>query len=142
MISAVGPLQTRIDMTRGAQKVDPKTQIVGFDSDLAAALCANGHELSEPIEGMTFGVATMSEDAPHGGERHLGGDELLYLVHGRARLVFTDDPLPDVEMRSGDVFVVPRGLWHRVEILDPCHFVYLTPGHRNEIRPLESKTEI
>ena len=121
----------------GARKVDPKTQIVGFDRDLTAILCRNEHELSEPIEGMTFGVAIMSEDAPHAGERHLGGDEVLYLIEGRARLIFTDDPEPDVELRSGDVVVVPKGLWHRVEILDPCHFVYLTPGHSNEVRPLE-----
>lgn len=129
-------------MTHGARKVDPKTQIVGFDSDLTAVLCANEHELSEPIEGMTFGVAMMCEDAPHSGERHLGGEELLYLVDGRARLVFTDDPVPDVEMRPGDVVVVPKGLWHRVQILDPCHFVYLTPGYRNEVRPLEPKTDL
>ncbi len=121
----------------GTRRVDPKTQIVGFDRDLAAILCANEHELSEPIEGMTFGVAIMNENAPHAGERHLGGDEVLYLIEGRARLIYTDDPEPDVELRSGDVVVVPKGLWHRVEILDPCHFVYLTPGHSNEVRPPE-----
>ena len=126
----------------GARKVDPNTQIVGFDSNLTAIQCANEHELSEPIKGITFGVAVMNEDAPHGGERHLGGDEVLYLIKGRARLVFTDDPEPDVEMRSGDVVVVPRGLWHRVEILDPCHFVYLTPGHSNEVRPIAPTTRL
>lgn len=126
----------------GARKVDPKTQIIGFDNDLTAIPCANEHELSEPIEGMTFGVAIMSEDAPHRGERHLGGDEVLYLIDGRARLVFTDDPEPDVELRSGDVVVVSKGLWHRVEILDPCHFVYLTPGHSNEVRPIAPTTRL
>jgi mannose-6-phosphate isomerase-like protein (cupin superfamily) len=118
------------------------TQIVGFDSDLTAIQCDNEHELSEPIAGMTFGVAIMSENAPHGGERHLGGDEVLYLIEGRARLVFTDDPEPDVELRSGDVVIVSRGLWHRVEILEPCHFVYLTPGHGNEVRPKATTTSL
>jgi len=120
----------------GARKVDPKTQIVGFDASLSAGAYANEHDPGVPVEGMTFGVAIMSENAPHGGERHLGGDEVLYLVDGRARLIFTDDPDPDVELRSGDVVVVPKGLWHCVEILEPCHFVYLTPGHSNEIRPM------
>ena len=119
-----------------ARRVDPKTQIVGFDNNLTASLYANVHDLSEPVEGMTFGVALMSENAPHEGERHLGGDEVLYLIDGKARLVFTDDPEPAVDLRSGDVVVVPKGLWHRVEILEPCHFVYLTPGHDNEVRPV------
>ena len=116
------------------RKVNIATEVVGFDRDLAATQYPNDHELSEPVEGITFGVAIMSEAAPHEGERHLGGDEVLYLIQGRARLVFTDDPEPDVELRSGDVVVVPKGLWHRVEILEPCHFVYLTPGHSNEVR--------
>lgn len=92
-------------------------------------------KLGKAVEGMTFGIAIMSEDAPHGGGRHLGGDEVLYLIEGRARLIFTDDSEPDVELQSGDIVVVPKGLWHRVKILDPCHFVYLTPGHGNEVRP-------
>lgn len=118
------------------RRVDPKTHLIGFDSGLTASLYANEHDPGEPVEGMTFGVAVMSENAPHGGERHPAGDEVLYLIDGRARLVFTDDPEPDIDLRSGDVVIVPKGLWHRVEILRPCHFAYLTPGHGNEIRPL------
>ena len=120
----------------GARRVDRKTSIVGFDGNLTASQYVNEHDPGEPIEGMTFGVALMSSNAPHGGERHLGGDEVLYLIEGKAKLVFTDDPEPDVSLNSGDVVIVPRGLWHRVEILEPCHFVYLTPGPKNEVRPL------
>lgn len=119
----------------GTRKVDPESQIIGFDSNLSASQYASAHDLDEHIEGMTFGVAIMSENAPHDGERHLAGDEVLYLVDGRARLVFTNGSEPDVDLRSGDVIVVPKGLWHRVEIIEPCHFVYLTPGHGNEVRP-------
>lgn len=118
----------------GAIKVDRNTQIIGFDDRLSASTYANEHELREAVDGITFGVAFMSENAPHGGERHLGGDEVLYLIDGKARLIFTDDAEPDVDLRSGDVVVVPKGLWHCVEILEPCHFVYLTPGHSNEVR--------
>lgn len=123
-------------------RVDPKTQILGFDRNLTASRYANEHDLTEPVEGMTFGVAVMSENSPHGGERHLGGDEVLYLVDGKARLVFTDDPEPDVDLRSGDLVVVPKGFWHRVDILEPCHFVYLTPGHDNEVRLLSPATNL
>ena len=119
----------------GVRVVDRESQVVGFDRSLSAAAFANDHDLGEVVEGMTFGVAIMSASAPHGGERHLGGDEVPYLIDGSAKLVFPDDSEPDVEMRSGDVVIVPRGLWHCVEIVDPCHFVYLTPGHGNEIGP-------
>lgn len=119
-------------------RVDPKTQVVGFDGSLTARAQADEHDPVEPLDGMTFGVAVMSGDAPHGGERHSGGDEVLYLIDGKARIVYTDDPEPDVVMMPGDVVIVPRGLWHRVEILEPCHLVYLTPGRGNEVRPLRS----
>ncbi|MBU2675953.1 MAG: cupin domain-containing protein [Gammaproteobacteria bacterium] len=118
------------------RRVDPETHIIGFNTNLAANLYVNEHDLSEPVEGMTFGVAKIHQKSLHAGERHLAGDEVLYLIDGKARLVFTDDPEPDVDLRSGDVVVVPKGLWHRVDILEPCHFVYLTPGHNNEVRPL------
>lgn len=118
----------------GARLINCETHVVGIDSDLAATPQTNEHDPDTPIEGMTFGVAMMSENAPHGGERHLGGDEVLYLVAGRARLVFTDDPEPDVELKAGDTVIVPKGLWHCVEILEPCHIVYLTPGQGNEVR--------
>ena len=142
ILSLTDHLRTLTTLKPGARKIDQETQIVGFDRELAAIQCPNEHELSEPVEGITFGVAIMFEDAPHGGERHLGGDEVLYLIEGRARLIFTDDPEPDVAIRSGDAVVVPKGLWHRVEILDTCHFVYLTPGHGNEIRAIAPKTSL
>ena len=124
-----------------ARRIDPKTQMVCFDRELAATPQTNQHDPSTPVEGMTFGVAVMSENAPHGGERHLGGDEVLYLIDGRAKLIFTDDPEPDVDLMPGDVVIVPKGLWHRVEILEPCHLVYLTPGPNNEVRPLSPPTD-
>lgn len=122
-------------MTR-VRRVDPKTQVVGVDRRLQAGIHADEHDAAEPVDGVTFGVGIMTENAPHGGERHLAGDEVLYLVEGKARLVFPDDPEPDVELECGEVVIVPRGLWHRVEILEPCRFVYLTPGHGNEIKPI------
>jgi mannose-6-phosphate isomerase-like protein (cupin superfamily) len=89
-----------------------------------------------PVSGATFGVATMSENSPHNGEMHPDGDEVLYLISGRVRVVFPDDPIEDIDVNPGDGLVVPRGIWHRVDILEPCQIVYLTPGPNNEYRPL------
>lgn len=119
-----------------ARKVDMSTHVIGIDRNLGAEpVVQRGHDSESSLDGMSFGVAIMNANAPHAGERHPDGDELLYLVDGRARLVFTDDPLPDVELAAGDTVIVPRGLWHRVDILEPCHIVYLTPERGNEARP-------
>jgi mannose-6-phosphate isomerase-like protein (cupin superfamily) len=77
----------------------------------------------------------MTENAPHGGERHPDGDEILYLVSGHIRIVFIEGPTDDIEMLPGQGLVVPCGLWHRVDIVEPSQIVYLTPGPNNEFRP-------
>ena len=76
----------------------------------------------------------MTENSPHGGERHPDGDEILYLVSGRVRVVFIEDPLDDIEVNPGDGLVVPKGTWHRVDILEPSQIVYMTPGPNNEFK--------
>lgn len=120
----------------GATKVDISTRVIGIRRDLRAEAHSELPDPGVPVDGMTFGVAHMAENAPHGGERHPDGDELLYLVSGRARIVFTDSDDPDTELRAGDAVIVKKGLWHRVDILEPCHIVYLTPGPNNEVRPV------
>lgn len=119
-----------------AKKVDISTRIIGIGRDLKADVHPELPDPGVPVDGMTFGVAHMAENAPHGGERHPDGDELLYLVSGRARIVFTDSDDPDTELHAGDAVIVKQGLWHRVDILEPCHIVYLTPGPNNEVRSL------
>ena len=93
-----------------------------------------------PVDGMTFGVASMLENSPHGGEMHPDGDEVLYLISGRVNVVFLDSPQEDIGMKPGEGLIVPKGIWHRVDILEPCQIVYLTPGPNNEFRPLIDDT--
>src|SRR5262245_30070332 len=85
------------------------------------------------IDGLTFGAATMTRSAPHGGELHPDGDELLYLVSGGVDLVLERDGGEDVvALRPGQAFIVPRGVWHRVTVREPSHLLYLTPGPHAE----------
>jgi mannose-6-phosphate isomerase-like protein (cupin superfamily) len=88
------------------------------------------------VEGLTIGIATMSENSPHGGEMHPDGDEVLYLISGRVKVVFEERNFEDIGMSPGDGLVVPRGVWHRVDILEPSQIVYATPGPGGEYRPL------
>ncbi|MDH3531693.1 MAG: cupin domain-containing protein [Gammaproteobacteria bacterium] len=118
-------------------RFDPALHTIGLSRDLEASLVPEQPDPPIPFDGVTFGVATMAENSPHAGEMHADGDEILYLVSGLARVVFLDTDAADIEMRPGDGLVVPRGLWHRVDILEPCQIVYATPGPNNEFRPLE-----
>ena len=119
-------------------RFDPKTHTVGLSRDLHASLVPEQPDPPIPVDGITFGVASMTENSPHGGERHADGDEILYLISGRVRVVFLDADDDDIDMLPGDGLVVPKGAWHRVDILEPCQIVYATPGPNNEFRPLET----
>lgn len=121
---------------RRPRKFDPQREAIGLDRELAATPMPHRPDPQAPVDGVTVGVARMSENSPHGGERHPDGDEVLYLVSGRARVVFIDGDHEDIDLRAGDGLVVPRGAWHRVDILEPCEIVYVTPGTDNEYRPL------
>jgi quercetin dioxygenase-like cupin family protein len=89
-----------------------------------------------PVDGYTFGVATMAENSPHDGEMHPDGDEVLYLIDGKVRITIETDPVEELEMLPGNGMIVPKGVWHRVDILEPSQIVYLTPGPGGKYRPL------
>jgi mannose-6-phosphate isomerase-like protein (cupin superfamily) len=116
---------------------EPAEKVVALSHHFDAALHPAQSDPGIPVNGATFGVADMSENSPHGGERHPDGDEVLYLVSGRVRVVFLDSNEADIEVEPGDGLIVPKGAWHRVDILEPSRIVYLTPGPNNEYRPLE-----
>jgi len=120
---------------------DPSTHTIGLSRELLASTVPEQPDPPVPVDGVTFGVAAMSENSPHGGEMHPDGDEILYLIEGRARVVFLDSAEADVELRPGSGMVVPKGVWHRVDILEPCQIVYATPGPNNEFRPLAQEDD-
>lgn len=113
---------------------DPSIHVIGLSRDFAAKKLPERPDPPTPIDGVTFGVATMSENSPHGGEMHADGDEVLYLISGQVRVVFLDDPVDDIDVLPGEGLVVPKGMWHRVDVIEPCEIVYITPGPNNEFR--------
>ena len=118
----------------------PATDTVGIGRDLLASLVPARPDPPLPVDGVTIGIATMAENAPHGGEMHPDGDEVLYLISGRVNVVFEDPAFHDIEMRPGDGLIVPKGVWHRVDILEPCQIMYATPGPDSEYRPVAAAT--
>jgi quercetin dioxygenase-like cupin family protein len=96
------------------------------------------------IDGYTVGVIPNLEGpSPHRGEVHPDGDELLYLVRGTIEVVLDDGDEhtvgveTTVVLHEGDAFVVPRGVWHEVRVVEPAYFVHVTPGPSGNSRPLE-----
>jgi mannose-6-phosphate isomerase-like protein (cupin superfamily) len=96
-------------------------------------------------DGYTIGaVANLVGPGPHAGEVHPDGDEFLLVVSGTMELVLDDGDQHTVGgttivvLRAGDAYVVPRGVWHRLEALEPSYLVHVTPGPNGGYRPLSS----
>lgn len=89
----------------------------------------------ERVDGMTLGILTMEHDAPHGGEVHPDGDELLYVISGKLRVVCDSSPNDPLELTSGMACIVPRNEWHRVEVLEKTQLLHATPGPNGDHRP-------
>jgi mannose-6-phosphate isomerase-like protein (cupin superfamily) len=116
-------------------------RVVGLDRTTGQARSLDGTRGPVRLDGYTFGAPLMTESAPHGGEMHPDGDELLYLISGRASVWFDeDDGERTVPMQPGQAIVVPRGIWHKVIVHEPCHLVHLTPGPGDGHRPLPDQT--
>lgn len=121
------------------QRIDLSVEVVGVDrSDRTARIVEQERDRSpKRIDGFTIGAPMLTGDAPHAGEMHPDGDELLYLVSG-AVSVRLELPAGDltVELAAGEAIVVPKGVWHRISLREPGTLIHLTPGPHGESRPL------
>lgn len=70
----------------------------------------------------------MNNDAPHDGEMHPDGDEVIYVLEGRFRVRLGTENPTDVEVGIGEGVVIPKGVSHKIHILAPCRMVTVTPG--------------
>ena len=118
-------------------RFDPSKFAIGVGRDFSARTIAERPDPQIPVDGATFGVATMHENSPHNGERHPDGDEVLYLISGKVRVVFVDGDHDDIDVSPGEGLLVPKGVWHRVDILEPCQIVCVTPGPNNQFRAID-----
>jgi mannose-6-phosphate isomerase-like protein (cupin superfamily) len=118
-------------------RVDVSRFLLDIHRDLSVTPRERKPGPPERIDGTTLGIQTVTEDAPHGGEIHPDGDEILYVISGRVRVIGESAPDAPVELGPGDACIVARGEWHRVQIVErPTHLINLTPGPRGDHRPL------
>ena len=93
------------------------------------------------VDGFSVGAPFLRDNPPHNGELHPDGDELLYLISGRARVILDDGDQEHVgtervqELEAGQAFIVPKGTWHRIDVLEPGRLVHITPGPGSAHRP-------
>ena len=86
--------------------------------------------------GMTVGIVEVNADAPHNGECHPDGDEILYVFRGRLELTTEADPDRPIVLGPGDACVVSQGEWHKLHMLEPALLLHITPGPQGDHRPL------
>jgi mannose-6-phosphate isomerase-like protein (cupin superfamily) len=118
---------------------DPSQQVVGLARSTGEACFVARSDAGPPrrIDGYTVGAPIVTGDPPHGGEMHPDGDELLYLVSGRINVSLElDTGRRDVEVRSGEALVVPRGVWHLITLQESGQLIHITPGPGGAHRPL------
>jgi mannose-6-phosphate isomerase-like protein (cupin superfamily) len=94
------------------------------------------------VDGYVVGAPLMTGNAPHRGELHPDGDELLLLLSGRVEVILDDGTQQQVgaetvqELAGGQAVIVPKGVWHRINVLEPSRLVHVTPGPGDGHRPL------
>jgi quercetin dioxygenase-like cupin family protein len=73
-------------------------------------------------------VFTGSFDGESPWERHRGGDELVHILKGEARLTILSETGEDVlELKAGMLTVVPKSCWHRFNAPNGVTVLTVTP---------------
>jgi quercetin dioxygenase-like cupin family protein len=118
------------------ERFDPSRHSVAISRDLRMVPVANRRGPPLRTEGLCVGVADMTGDPPHAGERHPDGDEFIYVLSGRVTVTVDSAPDACLELRPGDACIIPKGEWHRVHLLEPTRLLHITPGPNGDHRQL------
>ncbi|MDB9879051.1 cupin domain-containing protein [Pseudomonadales bacterium] len=117
------------------EPIDVSEYALDIHRDLTISARKTAAGPPQRMDGMTVGIITMTENAPHGGEMHPDGDEILCVISGKLRI--TGDSLEtEAILLPGQACIVPKGEWHRVYVLEKTQMVHITPGPNGEHRPL------
>lgn len=119
---------------------DLSEHVVGLHRNGEARLIESGPGPPRRIDGLSVGAPRMTRNAPHAGEMHPDGDELLFVISGRVLVILEEQGTErTIELRPGQAAIVPRGVWHRVVLQEPSQLLHVTPGPGGEHRPLPDR---
>src|SRR5437763_8480486 len=119
---------TATDESQPGRRIDLAHEVVGLDgSDRRARLVPQTGRGPQRIDGFTIGAPRITGNAPHDGEMHPDGDELLYLISGAVTVTLelsTGDV--GVDLGAGGALGVPTGVWRQITLREPGLLVHLT----------------
>ena len=127
-----------------------RTSVVAFEDVVAEVNRSGGVRFAGQtpgppprVDGDPLALESLEESPPHLGERHPDGDELICLVSGQVNVAIkTPDGDQHYVLGPGEALIVPRGLWHRVQVDRPTRLLHLTPGPSGEHRPLRPRSTV
>jgi mannose-6-phosphate isomerase-like protein (cupin superfamily) len=117
--------------------VDPNRMSFVIDRDFNVRTLEHKPGPPERPDGLSVGIVEMHTAPPHGGEMHPDGDEVIYIISGRVRVLGDSTPGTPLELGPGGACIIPKGEWHNIEILEPVKLIYITPGPGGEHRPMK-----
>lgn len=117
-------------------KFDPAGLAIDIHRDLSVTTRETPAGPPQRMDGMTMGIVTMTQNAPHGGELHPDGDEIIYVISGSLLVRGESAPDDPVTVNAGELCIVSKGEWHKVELLEETQLIHITPGPNGDHRPL------
>ena len=93
------------------------------------------------LDGRLFGVVGMDRDSHW--EMHPGGDEVLVGLSGSVDVVLDlGDETETSTLESGQMYIVPRGVWHQLIVNEPGKLLFATPGPTTHHRSPADDTDL
>lgn len=132
MTEAIGPYQsveTYLHLGAGGTAIPLKV-----DEEFWSKLTSGGFDHLGP--GRLFSAYDFNEDWTSW-ERHPAGEEVVVLLSGALEFVLElDGAERSVELsQPGQFLLVPRGVWHTVNVAQEGRALFITPGEGTEHRP-------
>ncbi len=116
--------------------IDLTSHYVYLDASGAAATVTGGEafwsqspeDLEQYGRGWLVSEYEFAADWPQW-EMHPGADEIVRLMSGAAELHLEwPTGIQIVKMLAGDAYVIPKGAWHTVKVIEPCRMLHITMG--------------
>ena len=120
--------------------VDLATTVLGLRHDgVVRRMLPSQGGPPKRLDGHTIGLGMITADnlPPHAGERHPDGDEILLMVSGCIDVhLELAEGVQTVRIGPGESLVVPQGIWHLIDCVEPGQLVNITHGPNGDYRPL------
>ena len=69
-------------------------------------------------------------------EMHPAGDELLFMLEGKATFILElPESMKEVALSAGRLLVIPKGVWHTAKVSEPARLLAITAGLGTQHRP-------